>query len=107
MNEAYQTMYNIVLIVLGAAMLCCLLRVIIGPRIADRIIGVNMLGSLAMIVICILAYMLKEGYLTDVAIIYSMLSFLAVVLLTKIYIGVYRGHHRNKEKKGDVNNADA
>jgi len=32
-----------------------------------------------------------------VAIIYVMLSFLAVVLLTKIYMGVYHEKHRREE----------
>lgn len=107
MRAAYELMYDIVLGVLGLCMLASLLRVIIGPRVADRIIGVNMLGSLAMIIICILAFMLQEGYLVDVALIYAMLSFLAVVLLTKIYIGVYRGHMHHKQNKGGNENGNA
>lgn len=90
MREACSLMYQIVLPILGLAMLCCLIRAIIGPLIADRVIAVNMMGSLCLICICVLAYLMGEGYLTDVALIYAMLSFLAVVLLTKIYIGVYR-----------------
>ena len=55
MAEAYRTLYNIVLPILGLAMLGCFLRAVLGPRIADRVIAVNMLGSLAIITICILA----------------------------------------------------
>ena len=97
MNEAYQTLYSLVLPVLGVAMVCCLLRAILGPRVADRVIAVNMTGSLAIIAVCILAFTMDEGYLTDVALVYAMLSFLAVVLLTKIYMGVYLGRKQHEK----------
>ena len=65
---------------------------------ADRIIAVNMMGTLVVITICVLAFLMNEGYLVDVAIVYTMLSFLAVVLLTKVYMGVYR---QKRKEKGD------
>ena len=40
---------------------------------------------------------MHEGDLVDIALIYVMLSFLAVVLLTKIYMGVYREKRRREE----------
>jgi len=51
--------------------------------------------------IAILSLMLKEGYLVDIAIIYAMLSFLAVVVLVKIYIGVYRAQKTEEENRHD------
>ncbi len=99
MAEAYQTLYTAALCVIGVLLLCCLVRAIIGPRIADRVIAVNMMGTLIVITICILAFLMSEGYLVDVAIIYVMLSFLAVVLLTKIYMGIYREKRRMREEK--------
>lgn len=45
-----------------------------------------MMGTLIVITICVLAFLMNEGYLVDIAMIYTMLSFLAVVLLTKIYM---------------------
>ena len=52
---------------------------------------------LSAIAICVLAFLMNEGYLVDIAMIYTMLSFLAVVLLTKIYMGVYREKRRRRE----------
>lgn len=57
-----------------------------------------MMGTLVVITICVLAFLMNEGYLVDVAIVYTMLSFLAVVLLTKVYMGVYR---QKRKEKGD------
>lgn len=98
MTEAYSVLYNSTLVVLGLLLLCCLTRAVIGPRIADRIIAINMTGTLVVIIVCILAFLMHEGYLVDVALTYVMLSFLAVVLLTKIYMGVYREKRRREEE---------
>jgi len=98
MLEAYNVLYTGALVIIGLLLLACLVRAIRGPRIADRVIAVNMMGTLIVIVICILSFMMDEGYLTDIAMIYTMLSFLAVVLLTKVYMGVYREKRRQQEE---------
>ena len=98
MDKAYSILYNGALIVIGVLLLFTLIRAIRGPRIADRIIAVNMMGTLVVITICVLAFLMNEGYLVYVAIVYTMLSFLAVVLLTKVYMGVYR---QKRKEKGD------
>ena len=99
MDKAYSILYNGALIVIGVLLLFTLIRAIRGPRIADRIIAVNMMGTLVVITICVLAFLMNEGYLVDVAIVYTMLSFLAVVLLTKVYMGVYREKRRKAEEQ--------
>ena len=103
MTDAYEFLYNGTLIVIGVLLLFCLIRAIRGPRIADRVISINMMGTLIVITICILAFLMSEGYLVDVAIVYTMLSFLAVVLLTKVYMGIYR--QKRREEKEDETHA--
>ena len=78
-----------VLIVLGILCFFCLVRSVRGPKLADRIMAVNMIGTMTMMSIAVLTVKLGEGFLADVALIYAMISFLAVVVLTKIYSGVY------------------
>ena len=53
------------------------------------VVAVNMMGTMTMVMIAILALLLDEGYLVDICIIYAMISFLAVIVLTKVYIGIY------------------
>ena len=43
-----------------------------------------------------LTLMLHEGYLADVSLIYAMVSFLAVVVICRIYIGTYTQHHEGE-----------
>ena len=89
LGTAYQGLFTAVLIVMAVMVILCLIRAIIGPRIADRIVSVNMMGTMVIVIIAILTVMLKESYLADICIIYAMISFLAVIVLTKVYMGVY------------------
>ena len=101
MSAAYETLFTVTLSILGVLLFPCLLRAIRGPRIADRVVGINMIGTIIIMMIAILSLMLEEGYLVDIAIIYAMLSFLAVVVLVKIYIGVYRSQKTEEENRQD------
>lgn len=99
LEAAYQGLFITVLIILAVLVILCLLRAIIGPRTADRIVSVNMMGTMVIVIIAILAVMLGEGYLADICIIYAMISFLAVIVLTKVYMGVYMEKKAAEEKK--------
>lgn len=101
MTAQYQTLFTVTLIVLGILLFPALLRSVLGPRIADRLVGINMTGTIVIMMIAVLAIMKGEGYLVDVAIIYAMLSFLAVVVLTRIYIGLTRARKETEAQKDD------
>ena len=87
------------LIVLAVLVVLCLVRAIIGPRVADRIVSVNMTGTMVIVMIAILALMLEEGYLADICLIYAMISFLAVIVLVKVYMGVYLEGKQEKDRE--------
>lgn len=102
--DAYQALYMVVLVCLSALALFCLIRAIRGPRIADRIVSINMISTIVIAMICTLAIMLGEGYLADVALIYTLIGFLAVVVLCKVYMGIAL---EAREKKAKEANKDA
>ena len=87
-----------VLLLLTAGLFFSLLRAIRGPRMADRILGINMTGSLTTAAIGVLAILLDQSWLLDVCLIYCMISFLAVVVLAKVAIA----SHEEKEEFDDV-----
>ena len=95
---AYEVVFTVLPIILAIMVLICLIRAIKGPKIADRIVAINMMGTITMVIIAILAVKMDEGYLVDICIIYAMISFLAVTLLTKVYMGVY-AERKQKEKE--------
>ena len=97
LEQAYQMLFSGALNFLAVMLILCLVRAIKGPRVADRIIAVNMMGTMVMVIIGILAVKMQEGYLVDICLIYAMISFLAVIVLTKVYTGVYK----EKKEKGE------
>ena len=99
---AYEVVFTALPIILAIMVLICLIRAIKGPKIADRIVAINMMGTMTLAIIAILAVKMDEGYLVDICIIYAMISFLAVTLLTKVYMGVYaekKQQEREEETK--------
>ena len=43
----------------------CLVRAIKGPRITDRVVALNMIGTLVVMMICILSYLMQRTNLLD------------------------------------------
>ncbi len=105
LENAYHYLFIGSLIILAVLVVLCLLRAIIGPKVADRIVAANMMGTMVMVIISILAIFLGEGYLVDICIIYAMISFLAVIVLTKVYTGVYL-ESKKKSKNIDIDDID-
>ena len=91
-ETAYQSLFLTALIILGVLTGAVLIRSIIGPRITDRILCINMIGTLVISSIAILAVRQKEGYLVDISLIYAMISLLTVLILATVY---------NRKKPGE------
>ncbi|MDO5521529.1 MAG: monovalent cation/H+ antiporter complex subunit F [bacterium] len=93
-----QTVTTIFLLIMMIWIMClifyCLIHAIRASTITDRIVANNMIDTMVILVIGLLAIYMKEGYLMDIAIIYAMISFLAIVVLCKVYIVVWK-----KDKK--------
>lgn len=94
---AYKALTGFALLVLTVLALACLIRCIIGPRISDRIMSINITGTLTVIMVCGTVVLLNEGCLADIALIYAMISFLAVIVLSKVYTGIY--YERKQEEE--------
>ena len=83
MKEKFLT---IVIAVLAFLIFLSLVIAIKGPRRSDRIMGINIIGSFSIAAIAVLAILLEESWLLDICLVYCLISFLAVVVLTKISI---------------------
>ena len=100
---AYDVLFQAALIILAGLTLLCLVRAIQGPRIADRIVSINMISTITIAMILILAIRQQQGYLADVALIYALIGFLAVVVLCKVYMGITLEAREKKQKEGEKN----
>lgn len=88
LETTYHFLFVGILIILGVMLFLCLLRACMGPTVADRLVSINMMGTMVMVIIATLAVMMGESYLVDICIIYAMISFLAVIVLSKVIMGV-------------------
>ena len=91
-ETAYNILYMGSLIIFAILIGVMLVRSVIGPRITDRILSVNMIGTMIICCIVILSRYLDEGYLVDVALIYAMISFVSVLIYASIgIVGLFLG----------------
>jgi len=71
--------------------LLCLLRVLIGPTIWDRILGFNLFSAIFILIILLYTVTEDQSYLIDVALVYTLLGFISIVFITRFL-----------QKKGDI-----
>jgi multicomponent Na+:H+ antiporter subunit F len=85
-GEAYTCLYTGALVILAVLIGVMLIRSIRGPGVTDRILSINMIGTMVISCIAVLYAYLGESYLLDVALIYTMISFVTVLVLASVYI---------------------
>ena len=71
------------LIILVCSALGSLVRVIIGPTVWDRLLGISLAASKVTLAVVVMAVSLPESYLLDLAMLFSILGFLVTVLLSR------------------------
>ena len=72
------------LVILALLMLALMPKVVKGPRFTDRIVAVNAINTMVTASIVLLSRLHRAPYLLDVALIYALLGFTAVTLLTRL-----------------------
>ena len=95
----YGPFFLVCIFILVVLTIFCLIRAILGPKLADRIMAVNMIGTMTIAMIVLLAAWMDEVSFLDIALIYAVISFISVIVLAKIYVGIYR---ERKSQIGDI-----
>lgn len=80
-------MESIILIIammfLSVTIFFCLIRAIKGPRMTDRLVAVNMISIKGIVLILLLGEYLHDNQFLDISLVYTLLSFLAVICLAR------------------------
>ena len=77
------------------AVLLTLYRVIRGPAIIDRIIGVNVIGTKTIAVILLTGHLFNRvEFFVDIAVVYALINFIGALALSKYF------ERRGVEHKG-------
>jgi len=72
---------------LGVLILICLVRVILGPTVPDRIVALDAINTLAIAMLVVIGLVFSEIIYVDVAIVYAMLSFVSTLYISKYMEG--------------------
>ncbi len=99
-EAAYHLLFQGTLIVLAAMIIIALIRTITGRLTVDKIIGINLISTIVIISISVLTVLLEEDYIADIAMVYVMISFVAVMILCKIYINLFATPGSRTQRKG-------
>ena len=75
--------YAVVLAVLALLTIGGITRVIIGPTIWDRLLGLNLVSSKIIMAIIVFALIIQRTFLLDIAIVYSLLGYIGSVLIAR------------------------
>ncbi len=83
--------YPLALLLIGVSTVGTLVRVALGPTIWDRLLGVGLGASKITLAVVIYGLSIAESYIFDLALVFSVLGFLATVLLARFV-----------ERRGDI-----
>ena len=86
-------------VVLALLILATLVRAVLGPRFTDRIVAVNVISTLVIAELMLLSVWLREDFLVDIALVFALLSFLAVVVAARLVITRERKRREEQKKK--------
>lgn len=86
MTEPILTIFEYCLLVLAAALILALLNGVKGKRFTDRVVALNVIGTIIIVLCCMTALYLGHSYILDIALVLAMLNFLSVVVLSRLAV---------------------
>lgn len=72
-----------ILVVLTMFALAAIVRVLLGPTIWDRLLGLNLISSKIMMIMVLYALILDKSYLLDIALVYGFFGYIGIALLAR------------------------
>ncbi|MBT3348078.1 MAG: cation:proton antiporter [Thiotrichales bacterium] len=85
--DAISTMQFISLLLVGGAVLLTLLRFLIGPTGADRVVATDVAGVIATVSVALAALFFGSALYLDLALLFGVLSFVGVIALARTMLG--------------------
>ncbi|MDH5750778.1 MAG: monovalent cation/H+ antiporter complex subunit F, partial [Rhodospirillales bacterium] len=84
------------------AMAMTLIRALKGPTVFDRILAVNVFGTLTVILISVYGFLTNRPDFLDIALVYALINFITTIAVTKFIKFSNLGHPTSDSKIGDV-----
>ena len=76
-------MFEVSAIFIILAVVIVLFRAIKGPKVYDRILAVNVIGTKTVILIALVGFIYERPHFLDIAIVYALINFIATFAILK------------------------
>ncbi|MDI6725834.1 MAG: monovalent cation/H+ antiporter complex subunit F [Smithellaceae bacterium] len=70
-------------IIVVLAMALVLYRAIKGPRLYDRALAVNVIGTKTVVLLALIGFIYDRPYFLDIALVYALINFIATIAILK------------------------
>jgi multicomponent Na+:H+ antiporter subunit F len=64
-------------------MAMALARALLGPSVFDRILAINLFGTLTVVLIALLGFMIDRPEFLDISLVYALINFIGTIAVTK------------------------
>ncbi len=75
--------YHLAMSLIALSAVGSLIRIVIGPTIWDRLLGLGLTSSKVTLAVILASFMYEASYILDLALLFSILGFLITVLLAR------------------------
>jgi len=76
-------MFSVAAIIIMISIMLVLYRAIIGPRVCDRVLSVNVIGTKTVAFIALIGYIYERPHFMDIALVYALINFIATIAFLK------------------------
>ena len=92
-------MFEVATYLILFAMLLALISAIVGKTVYDKILAVNIFGTITVLFIALFGFLTERPEFLDIAIVYALINFIATVAILKFfeYGDMGRSSHINDE----------
>jgi multicomponent Na+:H+ antiporter subunit F len=94
------TMFAAAAIAVLVTMAMALALAIKGPTVYDRILAVNSFGTLTVLLIAILGFLMGRPAFLDIALVYALINFITTIAIMKFFKYERLGHRSGEDLGG-------
>ncbi len=76
-------MFDIAAMAIVLAAVLVLYRAIKGPRIYDRVLAVNVIGTKTVVLLALIGFIYERPHFLDIALVYALINFIATIAFLK------------------------
>jgi multicomponent Na+:H+ antiporter subunit F len=76
-------MFSTAAVLVLIAVLIVLYRAVKGPRIYDRVLAVNVMGTKTVVLLALIGFIYNRPHFLDIALVYALINFIATIAILK------------------------